>query len=115
MRVTLIQLAGFVAKWRRAGLTDEDLQALEATLEARPTAGPVMAGTGGVRKLRFAPPSRNTGKSGAMRVAFAFFPVANTVYLLSLLAKNEQENFTAEQKAAMRAAVEILTELHRKG
>lgn len=43
-----------------------DLQALERILIANPDAGDVIPGTGGLRKLRFAPPSWHTGKRGGV-------------------------------------------------
>ncbi len=75
-----------------------------------PDAGAVMAGTGGVRKVRFAPPSRHMGRSGAFRVAYAFFRAGETTYLLALFGKNEQENFTAAQKAEFKELMKVLNE-----
>jgi hypothetical protein len=57
MKLTLVQLPLFSDKWRRMKLGDEDLQALEYLLIQNPAAGAVVPGTGGLRKLRFAPPS----------------------------------------------------------
>jgi hypothetical protein len=67
-----------------------------------PDAGVVMAGTGGVRKIRFAPPSWNTGKSGATRVCYALFAAFDTVYLLTMFGKNRQANLTADEKKNVR-------------
>ena len=108
MHLTVVQLAGFVAEWRHFRLTDEDLRALEDILLADPEAGAVMAGTGGLRKVRFAPPSRHIGKSGALRVAYVYFRVADTIVLMSMFAKSDQANLTAGQKARMKAAIEAL-------
>ena len=69
-----IHLDGFTSDWNELKLKDEDLQTLQLVIMANPTAGPVVAGTGGVRKLRFSPPSSNKGKRGAMRVLYAIFP-----------------------------------------
>jgi hypothetical protein len=44
VKLTLIQVATFVAKFRKLGLTDEDLQALERQIMDNPEAGAVMAG-----------------------------------------------------------------------
>jgi hypothetical protein len=55
--------------------------------DGRSRSGDVMAGTGGVRKVRFAPPSRHTGKSGASSTPTS----AAAVYLLTIFGKNEQE------------------------
>jgi hypothetical protein len=113
MKQTFIHLTRFVAKWRSLKLNDADLAALEAKLMDNPDAGDVMAGAGGVRKVRFAPPSRHTGKSGAFRVAYAYFRVGETVYLLAIFGKNEQENFTAAQKAEFKTLMKVLAEYHK--
>ena len=105
MRLTFIQLSPFVSRWRQYRLTDEDLQALEAVLAADPSAGDVMAGTGGLRKIRFAPPSRHVGKSGAMRVCYAYFPTAEAVYLFTLYAKGNKANLTQAESLALLSAV----------
>ena len=62
-----------------------------------------MAGTGGVRKIRFAPPSWNMGKSGTTRVCYALFVNIDTVYLLTMFGKNQKANLTADEKASIRA------------
>lgn len=67
-----------------------------------PKAGAVVAGTGGVRKMRFAPPSWNAGRSGATRVCYALFATIDTVFLLTMFLKNQQANLTAEEKKAIR-------------
>ncbi len=86
MELTFIQLSGFANKWRKIRLSDEDLQALERQLRDNPEAGDVIRGTSGLRKVRFAPPSRHTGKSGAFRVAYGYFRVASTIYLFVIFA-----------------------------
>lgn len=103
MKLTLIHVAAFVAKFRKLRLTDEDLQELERMVMENPEAGDVMAGTGGVRKIRFAPPSWNKGKSGATRVCYALFAKIDTVFFLTLFGKNEQANLSAEEKASVKA------------
>ena len=107
VRKVIVQLPLFASKWRRPKmkLTDEDLRALEIALMERPDEGAVMKGTGGLRKLRFAPPSWSVGKSGAMRVCYLHFPAHNQVYLVTLFAKNEQDNLTGAERNAIRAVV----------
>lgn len=65
----------------------------------------VVAGTGGLRKMRFAPPSRRTGKSGAFRVIYGYFPQFAHVYLILIYGKNEQDNLTADEKSACRGLI----------
>jgi mRNA-degrading endonuclease RelE of RelBE toxin-antitoxin system len=49
-------------------LTDAEYAALQSALIADPEAGPVIPGSGGVRKLRWAAPGR--GKRGGYRVIY---------------------------------------------
>jgi hypothetical protein len=105
VRFTFGQVAGFVAEWHRLGLTDEDLQALETLIMERPESGVVMPGTGGLRKIRFAPPSWHTGKSGATRVCYVIFADIGYCGLIALFAKNEQSNLNAAQKAQARRLI----------
>jgi hypothetical protein len=55
--LTFIQLPYFVSDFRRMLLTDGDLRELETLLMQNPGMGKVIPGTGGLRKMRFAPPS----------------------------------------------------------
>jgi hypothetical protein len=72
--LSLIQLSEFRNNWNRLKLTDDDLRRLEAEILIDPESPPVMRGTGGLRKMRFAPPSSGGGKSGGIRVCYAYFP-----------------------------------------
>lgn len=80
--------------------------ALERALLHDPDAGAVVGGTGGLRKVRFAPPSRHVGKSGAFRVAYVYFRTAEAVYLLAIFPKNEKANLSAAEKAEARKLIE---------
>ena len=113
MRMTFRHMPVFVSEWKRLGLTDEDLQALERQIMERPEAGAVMSGTGGVRKLRFAPPSWHTGKSGATRVCYVSF-VDAVCYLFLIFPKNERANLSAKDKAALKVTVDALRRLHAR-
>jgi len=119
MRLTLVQVASFASDWRRMRLTDDDLRALENLILTDPTRGKAMAGTGGLRKMRFAPPSRHVGKSGATRVGYAYFPMFETVYLIALYAKQDKDNLTAgernEIQSVLKAASKYLARPARKG
>lgn len=107
MNLTFIQLAGFVSEWRHFKLSDEDLQALEAMLQKSPETGAVIAGTGGVRKIRFAPPSRHSGKSGAYRVIYLYLRIGDRIVLLAMFAKKDRDNLDAAQKAYLKRVAEM--------
>ena len=114
MEFTFVHLAGFVNRWGKFKLTDEDLQALEGQFRRNPLAGDVVRGAGGLRKVRFAPPSRHTGKSGAFRVGYGYFRVDATIYLYAIFAKKDQANLTAAEVADAKKTMETLTRFHRK-
>ena len=68
---TFIEIPLFSRRWTEIGLDEEDLLALQIMLLKDPESGPVMEGTGGIRKVRF--PLKNRGKSGSVRVCYADF------------------------------------------
>jgi hypothetical protein len=102
VKLTLAQTASFAALWRNWRLDDADLRSLERQVMDNPMGGAVMAGTGAVRKIRFAPPSRGSGKSGGFRVCYLYFPAREIVFFVLIFPKNEQPNLTADQKKACR-------------
>lgn len=108
MRLTIVQLSTFAADWRRLKLNDDDLRALEGLLLEGPAAGQVMSGTGGLRKMRFAPPSRHTGKSGAMRVGYAYFPTKEAIYLVVIFAKSDRQNLLPAERNQIKALLRRL-------
>ena len=70
-----------------------------------PLAGKVMRNTGGIRKtLLPAPPSGGSGKSGAHRVCYFYFPAFEIIYFVLIFPKKEQPNLTPEQEKVCRAA-----------
>ena len=115
MRFVFVQLPAFVADWRRLRLTDEDLQALEAALMERPDGGDVMRGTGGLRKVRFAPPTWATGKSGATRVCYAHFPQYRRIYLVTVFGKNEKANLSRAEGNVIKSLLKVINDRLAKG
>jgi hypothetical protein len=99
MELTFLYSAGFVREWNRQRFTDDDLIALEQAIAKAPEFAPVIRNAGGLRKIRFAPPSIHRGKSGATRVGFAYFRSKAAVIVVAILMKNEAANFTPAQKS----------------
>ena len=50
---TFIEVPLFSKRWAEIGLGEDDLLALQIMLLKDPQSGPVMEGTGGIRKVRF--------------------------------------------------------------
>ena len=92
-----------------AGLLNfDELAALEFSVSTNPTGNPVIPGTDGVRKMRFA--RSGMGKRGGIRVIYFYAISAELVLLLSAYAKNEKENLSNEDKKNIRKAVEYFKE-----
>jgi hypothetical protein len=104
--LSLIQLPAFAATWKRLGLTDADLRSLEAAIVKSPASSPVMARTGGLRKVRFAPHGSGGGKSGGVRVCYAYFSRYGLVYLCAVYPKNEKANLSPAERAAYKRVID---------
>lgn len=105
MSLTLVHLRTFTSEFRALGLTDHDLRALENQLVDAPTSGKPIPGTGGLRKVRFSPPSWNRGKSGSTRVCYVYFQTASAIYLFTIYTKTQQENLSPADKARYRTVL----------
>lgn len=106
MTRTFIEVPLFTKRWKEIGLDDNDLHSLQITLLKDPESGPVMEGTGGIRKVRF--PLENKGKSGSVRVCYTDFAEYEMLYLITAFEKKEQENLSTEEKNVLRKLVKSL-------
>jgi mRNA-degrading endonuclease RelE of RelBE toxin-antitoxin system len=74
-------------------LSDEEYAALQLALMRDPEAGPVIPGSGGVRKLRWAAAGR--GKRGGYRVIYYVRRANGVIWMLTMYPKNVAENISA--------------------
>jgi hypothetical protein len=87
-------------------LSAEQRAAIEMEIVARWDGWPVIPGTGGARKARFAMGGK--GKSGGGRVVY-FVPTSRgALYLLDIYAKRAKEDLTDAEKRELRRALEAL-------
>jgi hypothetical protein len=110
-----VQLPGFDRDWKKLGLSSDDLFALRVAITSNPTCAPVISGTGGVRKVRFAPIGSNRGKSGGARVWYAYFPEVSMVLLLAAYSKNRKQDLTPVERRNIRRAVKDVQEELERG
>jgi len=103
---TVAETAAFIASADKAGMTDAERREAIAQIAANPSAGDLVVGSGGVRKVRVA--GRGKGKSGGYRIATAFLNKDRPVYLLAVLSKGQAANFTADQIKALKAMMDRL-------
>ena len=101
-RVTVAEAVTFTRRAERL-LTPEEREALIDFLAVNPTAGDLIEGTGGLRKVRFA--GRGKGKSGGYRVITYFYDERLPLYTLLLYGKGEQADLTPEQRRQATALV----------
>jgi len=106
-----VELDEFGEDWKRCGLNIErDLWTLQTQIMRAPRSAPLIAGTGGLRKMRFAPPDWNRGKSGAIRVCYAYFEAHAVVLLVMAYEKVAKETLTAGEKTGIKAYLAVVAE-----
>jgi RelE toxin of RelEB toxin-antitoxin system len=74
-------------------LSDDEYSKLQQALLANPGAGAVIAGSGGIRKLRWGLAGR--GKRGGIRVIYYLRTRQGQIWMLTLYAKNVADNIPA--------------------
>ena len=85
-------------------LSDDEYGALQQAIAQDPNAGPVIPGSGGVRKLRWAAPGR--GKRGGYRVIYYVKRVEGVIWLLTIYPKNVAENIPVHVLRQIRKELE---------
>jgi len=96
-----VQFHAFLTGWQELRLGDDDLRALEMLIMLAPKRAPVVKGTGGLRKIRFAPKAWNAGKSGACRIGYVYFEAHAIVLLLIAYSKDVQDDLSPKEKKAI--------------
>jgi hypothetical protein len=93
--IDVIQLVSF-RKATKKLFSAAELEALIEFLGNYPEKGDVIAGTGGLRKLRWALAGR--GKRGGSRVIYYYHRPEWQVLLITAYAKNEKEDLSPKEK-----------------
>ncbi|MCC6681317.1 MAG: hypothetical protein IT445_10500 [Phycisphaeraceae bacterium] len=84
-------------------LSDEEYRKLQIYLAERPEVGPLIEGSGGLRKVRWALPGR--GKRGGVRVIYYWAVRADQLLLLLIYAKGDVDDLTPRQVTVLRRIV----------
>jgi len=101
-----VEANSFYKDWQALGLGDKELISLQNAILADPNIGALIQHTGGARKLRFSFPGK--GKSGSARVIYVDIVVKETIYLVMVYAKNQQESLNNEEKKILHAMIKKL-------
>jgi hypothetical protein len=85
-------------------ISDEQYRLLQLQLVAQPDVGKVIPQSGGLRKLRWS--LSGQGKRGGIRVIYYWSASHETILMLFVYAKNEQDDLTSQQLKALRKIIE---------
>jgi hypothetical protein len=107
--VTVVETPTFISRADKL-LRPEEHDALIAYLAANPTAGDLVPGAGGIRKLRWALAGR--GKRGGARVIHLFHTLDLPVFALTMFAKNERVDLSQEERNEFRELTKILVKTY---
>jgi hypothetical protein len=81
-------------------LSDEEYAALQQHLVAQPNAGAVIAGTGGLRKIRWAVAGK--GKRGGSRVIYYHVVAQAQIRMILIYRKGIKDDLTPREKTVLR-------------
>jgi len=84
----------------RALLSDDEYAALQQHLVVQPNAGAVIAGTGGLRKIRWTTAGR--GKRGGTRVIYYHVVAQAQIRMILIYRKGVKDDLTPREKAELR-------------
>ena len=100
MEALFIELPLF-ERYRQDYLADNEYRNLQNFLLLSPKAGDVIAGTGGLRKLRFGDPSRGKGKRGGLRIIYYWYEIKLQFWLFTLYDKDEMSDLGQKERKAL--------------
>ena len=85
-------------------LEDDEYSKLQNYLNERPEAGPIVPGSGGVRKLRWG--SEGRGKRGGLRVIYYLRSTRGELWMLTIYGKNVREDIPANLLRQMKESID---------
>jgi hypothetical protein len=103
--ITIAEVPEYIRQAEKL-LTEAERLDVLTYLAAHPKSGDLIEGTGGIRKLRWGRGGR--GKSGGVRVIYYYHSELMPLYLLTLFAKNEQDNLSKAERNELAKLVHIL-------
>jgi hypothetical protein len=103
-----IEVEDFTAAWSDLRLTLDDFFRLQDQIRIDPSVYPVIPGTGGLRKMCFAPPSSGRGKRGSLRVCYAYLHARGMIVLVFVYPKNAKDNLSPKEKKGVKSWLALL-------
>jgi hypothetical protein len=109
---TVVETPEFLSGARRT-LSDVERWELIDYLAGNPSAGDLMQGTGGARKIRWG--AKSKGKRGGARVITYYGGSDVPVFLLAVFGKGERANLTKAERNELRQVLASLAAAYREG
>ena len=103
---TIVELPEFQKKSDKLLSNSERLSVINYLAE-HPSAGGIMQGTGGIRKLRWS--AQGKGKSGGVRIIYYHHNESMPLFLLTLFGKGEKANLTKTERNELAKFTSLLT------
>jgi hypothetical protein len=106
MKVVFVELPPF-SRYREDYLDDDRFRDLQNMLLKNPVAGDVIAGTGGLRKIRYVDARRSKGKRGGLSVIYYWWPRGYQLWLFTLYDKDEMNDLSAKERKTLAALLSL--------
>jgi len=84
-------------------MNDEEYRNLQSYLLVYPQSGKIIVGSGGLRKIRWKGSSRGT--RGGNRIIYYLFTEKDTILMLYVYQKKEQEDLTKDQLKILKSLI----------
>ena len=107
--VTVVETPEFIRRIDKL-MDDDERAALILYLAENPTAGDLIPGTGGVRKLRWCLEGR--GKRAGARIIHFFHNSRLPLFLLTAFAKNERTDISGADRNSFRELTKLLVDTY---
>ena len=109
--VSVVETPEFLSVTRKL-MTDDDRTLLVDYLAYNPTAGDLIPGTGGVRKLRWGLEGR--GKRGGARVVYFYHDAGMPLFALTAFAKSQRADLSQQDRNDFRQLTAKLAETFKR-
>ena len=110
---SVIQTPDFLADAKYAGMNEEERERVVDYVSANPTAGDLIKGTNGARKIRFA--GRGKGKSGGYRVITFFGGEDIPSFLLNVYSKGDRVDLSQADRNKLGEVLGAIADTYRHG
>jgi hypothetical protein len=109
--ISVVETPEFLSATRKL-MNDKERTLLVEYLAYNPTAGDLIPGTGGVRKLRWGLEGR--GKRGGARVIYFHDAAGMPLFALTAFAKNERTDLSQQDRNDFRQLTTLLVETFKR-